>query len=456
MPSPEKNILQEITATYPFLGIEQDSGQLGKVIGLPPPAWIHEGPLYEIFVRSFSADGSFAQVLSKLAYLKELGIKTIWLMPIHPIGYKGRKGTFGSPYAIKDYMAIDRHYGSAQDLRNLINAIHDHDMKIILDMVANHTALDHVWLKQNPNLFCKDKKGNPSRRISDWSDIVDLNYQHPETGKNILEVLKYWIQEFDVDGYRCDVAGMVPLDFWEHANRVLMDIKNDIFLLAEWESSKLHVNAFNATYDWTLYLVLKEIFNKKRSACDCLEWVQQKTQLYPENALPLRFTENHDFPRTIETFGKDSFYPFVALLFCLPGIPLLYAGQELGALSTPSLFEKEVLPWNNSNRKIFNFYKRLISARKKYRALSCGSLHVLRHNQHDKVVAFNKQSAEQNVLVILNFSAAKTFLKIEADHNLISRELLDLLNDQLYLDSDIKRGLDLNPYDVLVLTQKEV
>ncbi len=240
-------IQNEIIRKKYFLGIESDQKQYGTLPGRRPPAWVNEGPLYEVFVRNFSKTGDLNGLTEKISYLKELGIKTIWLMPLQPIGRTGRKGKLGCPYAIRDHLAINPHYGSDKDLRKLVSVLHAADMRLIIDLVINHGALDHVRARTHPAMFRHDRQGRFTRKIADWSDVIDFDYSSTDTRKYMLEVMSYWIREFDIDGYRCDVAGMVPLDFWETALEKMLKIKSDIFMLAEWQRPRLHLQAFQAS-----------------------------------------------------------------------------------------------------------------------------------------------------------------------------------------------------------------
>lgn len=298
--------LEKILEDHPLFGLEKDDQNKGHITGLKEPAWVHEGPVYETFVRNFSPQGTFNEVQDKLPYLKDLGVKTIWLMPIYPIGKKERKGSLGSPYAIRDYTAIDPTYGTRDDLKNLVEAVHRDGMRLILDLVANHMAVDSIWGQDYPEYFLRDENESITRKISDWTDVIDLDFSNRDLRTQMGEVIRYWVNEFDIDGYRCDVAGLVPLDFWEAVYTDLQKIKKDIFLLAEWESANLHQNAFHASYDWSTHFVLQDIYEGKRPAGDAITWVMEKEANYPRNALPLRFTENHDFERTREKFGQNS------------------------------------------------------------------------------------------------------------------------------------------------------
>lgn len=447
---------EEIKKAHGFRGIEVASEKDGRLPGLIPPPWIHEGPIYEIFVRTFSKEGTLQQVTEKIPYLKELGIKTIWLMPIHPIGEKGRKGSWGSPYAIKDHYVINDRLGTKTDLKNLVQGAHNQNMRIILDLVPNHGANDHILLDKDPGLFDRDDRGNFLRKEREWSDIIDLDYHNPETVKYMMDIMTYWIKEFDIDGYRCDVAGMVPLSFWQIAREELIKLKPDLFLLAEWESARLHNNAFHACYDWTLYLLMTEIVKNKRPAGDAPKWVQQQQQLFPENALPMRFSENHDFPRTRKAFSDSGFFPFVAFNFSMHGLPLIYAGQEIGLTSAPSLFEKDTLDWKKKDDKIFNFYKKLIHLRKKFPALAAREMQVLKNDHPQEVLSYLKIGQDGNILLLLNFCDKELQVRIDDLPNVSNTSFADLFNEKREYSGQDLRCVELDAYEVLFLKEMGV
>jgi cyclomaltodextrinase len=444
-----RSIQNEVISSRNFLGLEAGEKPLSVLAGINPPPWVSEGPIYEVFIRNFSTAGTLAGVREKIPYLKDLGIKTIWLMPIHPIGRRGRKGRSGSPYAIRDHQAVNPQYGDKQDLRELVNAVHAADLRLIIDLVINHGAIDHVCTRTRPAMFLHDRQGRFTRKVAGWSDVIDFNYTNPHTRKYMREIMSYWIQEFDIDGYRCDVAGMVPLDFWEESVEKIMKLKSDLYLLAEWQNPHLHEHAFHSTYDWVAYWVLEEIYQQKRPAPDILHWLKERAVLYPQNALSLCFTENHDFPRTSHVFGKNSFYPFSAMIFAMSGIPLLYNGQEHGAAKICSLFEKDEIQWVEANKNIFNFYKQLIQIRKQNPALAVKKSRVLKNDHPTQVVTFMKSAGNNELLVMLNFSPERQNIKVGFSaqyHNYIWQ---NLLNTKITRNGKELTNIELKPYEVL-------
>jgi glycosidase len=221
---------------------------------LPPaPEWARQGVLYEIFPRVFSEEGSFAGIGKKMDHIQQLGANIIWLIPIFPIGEKDRKGALGSPYAVLDLQTINPDYGTAEDLNNLITAVHQRGMKIILGIVPNHAANDFTLLDKYPEWLLNDVEKSQIRKESEWTDVIDFNYDDSEMRTYMKETLIYWIEEFDIDGYRCDVAGLVPYDFWKEVFAELNSIKPDIYLLAEWEDPEILLTGFHSDYGWTEY-----------------------------------------------------------------------------------------------------------------------------------------------------------------------------------------------------------
>jgi glycosidase len=216
-------------------------------INQTPPEWSYNSTIYEANIRQFTPEGTFAAFEEHLPKLKQMGIEIIWLMPIHPIGEKNRKGTLGSYYSVKDYKGINPKFGTEEDFKSLVNAIHDQDMYIIIDWVANHTAWDHPWTKTNKDFYTLDSEGNFVPPVPDWSDVIDLNFENKELWLQMIDAQKYWIEEFDIDGYRCDVAAMVPNEFWGKARLELDQIK-PVFMLAEAHEPELHENGFDMTY----------------------------------------------------------------------------------------------------------------------------------------------------------------------------------------------------------------
>lgn len=367
------------------------------------PNWAKTGVLYQVFPRVFTKEGNFRALKAKLSYIKDLGIDVIWLMPVFPIGRLGRKGTVGSPYAVKDFRVLNPDYGSEKDFQELVDEVHRLGMKVIIGFVPNHGSNDNILLEEYPDWFMRDKKGSFLREVKDWSDVIDFNFENPDLRQYMIETLAYWIEKYDIDGYRCDVAGMVPYDFWKEANAKLREVKKDIFLLAEWEDPEILLTGFNSDYGWTEYHLLKDIRHGKRRSAEIVTLIEQKDRHYPENALAMRFLENHDEQRSVKVFGVQAIDAYATLLFTLPGIPLIYAGQELGEIQKPSLFEKSVLDWKNVDSSLIEMYQTLIRLRKQYDCFTVGKFTKLGvAGMSGSVGVFLRESDKSLALVVCN------------------------------------------------------
>lgn len=269
----------------------------------PVPAWVRDAVVYEIFPRNFSPSGDFAGITARLDELKNLGVDVLWLMPIHPLGRVKAKGTIGSPYAVQDYYAINPDYGTKEDFHRLVDAAHQRGLKVIIDIVANHTAWDSVMLT-NPLFYKRDAAGNIIPPNPDWTDVAGLDYTNPETHRYMREMLQYWAREFKLDGFRCDVAGEVPTDFWEEARQDLEKIRPEIFLLAEASKPDLLVKAFDADYAWPMMGTLNRVLMEGAPASEFQRtWEQDERRKFPQHTLHLRMTDNHDEARAVSRFG---------------------------------------------------------------------------------------------------------------------------------------------------------
>ena len=377
-----------------------------------PPAWAKNGVMYQVFPRVFTHEGTFRALQQKLNYVQNLGLDIIWLLPVYPIGEKGRKGSLGSPFSVRDFRSINPEYGTAEDFRSLVREIHQRGMKVIIGMVPNHAANDNVLMKEHPDWFMRDEQGNFTREVADWSDISDFNYENPELREYMIQTMLYWLTEFQIDGFRCDVAGMVPYDFWEEATRRLRAVKPDIYLLAEWEDPKILLAGFTSDYGWTEYHTLKAIRNGKKRTVDIVNLVAEKDARYPKNALPMRFLENHDEQRSLHEFGAAAIEAYATLLFTLPGIPLIYAGQEIGETEKPSLFDKSELSWQDADQSLLEMYRNLIQLRKQNACFTEGSFIPLQTASiSGSAGAFLREDRKSVALVVCNLRS-KTAEKV--------------------------------------------
>ena len=317
--------------------------------------------MYCVFLRQFSQDGDFIDLEAELDRLQELGVDIIWLMPIHPIGEAKRKGKLGSPYANRDYRAINPEYGSLVDFLRLIENIHDRGMKCIIDVVYNHTSPDSIMANAHPEWFYHDKSGHPAPRVADWSDIVDLDHTNDSLREYLIATLCDWAKY--VDGFRCDVAPMIPLDFWLAARQAVEEVRPGCMWLAEsgepgfirmlrkdgvavLSDGELY-QAFDMCYDYDTYDDFVDAVTGKIPLSAYLDRVNEQEVIYPENYIKLRFLENHDRARAVQLIPDARIRRnWLAFSFFEKGTPLIYNGQEVSAKYTPSLFEKDPIDWN--------------------------------------------------------------------------------------------------------------
>ncbi|GEN78060.1 alpha-amylase family glycosyl hydrolase [Chryseobacterium hagamense] len=374
------------------------------------PEWAKNATVYELNIRQFSEEGSFRAVERELPRLKAMGIDIIWLMPVHPIGKLHRKGTLGSYYSVKDYFGVNPEFGTEEDFRNLVKAIHDAGMYVIIDWVANHTSWDNALVNDHPEWYRKSRKDTfQSTRWRDYDDIIELDYSHPGLRQYMTEALKFWIREYDLDGYRCDIAGFVPIDFWENARGELDAIK-PVFMLAEAEDRELHRKAFDATYNWTLWNILHQLALNERSVKTLTEaYIAEHVSIFPKAGIRLNFIDNHDK----NSWEGDQYSNFGAALntatvftVMMDGMPLVYSGQESGLDRSLEFFEKDPIEWESyQNQKL---YTKLFTLKHKNKALWNGNYggEMVRivNDKMDEVISFVREKDGDKVLTFMNLS----------------------------------------------------
>lgn len=391
-----------------LIAVQARAGQdVSREHARPAPQWLRDGVVYEVFPRNFSPAGNLNGVTARLDDLKDLGVTIVWLMPIHPIGEKARKGDFGSPYSIKDYYAIDPHYGTADDLKRLVSEAHKRGMKVIMDLVANHTSWDSVMMA-HPEFYKQDKTGKLLPPVPEWTDVAGLNYQNAQLRNYMIDMLKHWIQTCDVDGFRCDVAYMVPTDFWEQARVELEKTKPDIMLLAEASKPELLVKAFDIDYSWPLLATMNNVFLRGAPATDLKATWEQNRREFPKGALHMRISDDHDEARAVARYSIRGALAASALMFSLDGVPLLYNGMEAGDATEsgdPALFDKMTIFWQPKERPpMRRIYHDLIQLRKDYPAFRNDSVTWLPNSDSQNVVTLSRRDETNEFVVVINFS----------------------------------------------------
>lgn len=378
------------------------------------PEWSKNQSIYEINIRQFTPEGTFAALEAHLPRLKELGAGILWLMPINPIGELNRKGKLGSYYAVKDYKGINPEYGTDEDFKRFVKKAHELGLYVIIDWVPNHSAWDNALVTEHPDWYVQDSTGK-LLSPSDWTDVVKFNYDVPELRTYMLDALKYWVTDFDIDGYRCDVAGDVPTDFWNSVRPELDKIK-PVFMLAEDENPRHHA-AFDMTYGWEFHHVMNKIHKGEMTANDIEKYLKKNDSLYPADAYRMNFITNHDENSwngtEFERLG-DGVEAFFVLTTTVPGMPLVYTGQEAGMDKRLEFFEKDAVAWGNY--KMTGFYRTLLRLKKSNPALfngsAGGSWKRINTLADTSVFAIIREKENNRVISVVNLSKSPVTLTI--------------------------------------------
>jgi len=371
------------------------------------PEWSRNATIYEVNIRQFTPEGTFNAFREHIPRLKKMGVDILWLMPVNPIGEKFRKGKLGSYYSISDYEAINPEFGNMDDLKRLVNEAHQAGMKVILDWVASHTSWDHVWITQHPEYYKKDTLGNMVSPF-DWSDVAQLDYDKKEVRDAMTETLKFWINEADIDGFRCDVAWMMPVDFWDTVRTELDRIK-PVFMLAEAEGPQYHTKAFDMSYAWELHHLMNAIAKAKKNVRALDSLMLKQDTLYPADAYRMLFTSNHDENShqgtEFERMGAGSVCMAV-LTATLPGMPLIYSGQESAFNERLRFFDKDTIIWNDY--RLEPFYQKLFALKHAYQPLWNGSwggpLQRINTSADTSVFAFIREKEGDRIFVMANLT----------------------------------------------------
>lgn len=385
--------------------------------------WIHNTDVYEVNLRQYNQAGTFNAFLNELPRLKKMGVSTLWFMPITPIAVKNRKGTMGSQYACSDYTAINPEFGTEQDFKNFVQKAHNMGFKVIIDWVANHTGWDHVWTKSHPNYYKRDTATNDFQIASGMDDIIELDYANPSLRKAMIDAMKYWVVNCDIDGFRCDLAFWVELDFWLEARTALEKTKT-LFWLAENDGIEHpeYYQAFDACYTWTWMHRTEEFYKKRWHLDSLIDVLHQYDQTGNDQSIKLWFTSNHDENSwngtEYEKYG-DAVKALTVFSFTWDGIPLIYSGQELPNKKRLQFFEKDVIEWNGKF-ELEDFYSSLLQLRKKNPALRAGDKNVktylLHTNAKNQMLAYLRKNGNHEVLALINLSDTAVDFKLSDHH----------------------------------------
>ena len=379
------------------------------------PEWSYSAVLYEMNIRQLTKDGDFKSAMRHLQHLKEIGIDTVWLMPIYPIGATERKGSLGSYYSISDYCAVNPEFGTMADFDAFVAEAHSLGIKVILDWVANHTARDAKWLREKPvNWYERDENGT-AKVPWDWSDTAKLNYEEKGVWRGQIEAMKFWVEKHSVDGFRCDMAMLVPIEFWQEARQELQCVKDDIFMLAEAEGREFFDNAFDACYGWELHHAMVDVAQGKSRVWDLRDKIYALLNGYPPSSTHLSFTSNHDenswSGSEQERFG-EALEAMTALSFVLPkSLPLIYTGQEIGYNHSFAFFDKDAMPKFEPNDATER-YRKLCEMKHNFSALHAidgGAFIEINNNAPDCLLTFVRKNEQGRVVYIANLSPYKIF-----------------------------------------------
>ena len=406
--------------------------------------------IYEVNVRQYTHEGTFAAFAKHLPRLKDMGVQVLWIMPITPISVEKRQGTLGSYYACSDYVSINPEFGNLDDFKTLVKQTHDLGMYLIIDWVTNHTGYDHTWAKEHSDWYKKDESGN-FYDAHGWVDVIDLNYDNANMRAEMIKSMEYWINECDIDGFRCDMAHLVRLDFWMQAKQHCEALKKLIWL-AESEAMEYH-EVFNITYAWR-WMHITEKFAKGNASAHDLRNVIRDYDAYPPEALKLFFTSNHDENTwngtEYEKYGEFA-KSFAIISFIWSAVPLIYSGQELPNLKRLLFFDKDKIEWASSQPALHDFYKTLTNLKANNTALQVrGNAKVLYENYDDNVVVFSRMTNNDKVLIVLNLSN-KGNLVFDVSNSLMEGNYREIFSNANYTFGSTQT-FRLQPYECIILS----
>ncbi len=413
-------------------------------IGYKKADWINSTNIYEVNLRQYTIEGSFNAFAKELPRLKDMGVETLWFMPITPIAEKNKKGSLGSYYACSDYISINPEFGTLEDFKNLVTLAHAMNFKVVIDWVANHTGWDHVWTKSHPDYYKKEETTGDFKIASGMDDIIELDFNNPDLRKAMIQAMEYWVRECDIDGFRCDLAFWVVLDFWKEARTHLEKIKI-LLWLAETDplENPGYMEVFDAMYTWT-WMHKTADFYKQQIDFSVLEDVfKNYDTICADHCMPLWFTSNHD-ENTWNGTEYEKYGEMAILLavfsFTRNGMPMIYSGQELPNLKRLDFFDKDVIAWDGRNA-LHGFYKILLNLHSTNKALRAMDPEVITYTldpEGEKSgITFLRKKEKSEVLVLLNFSNEEKIFTVKSEH--LEGTYKNVFgNDELMINKEIK------------------
>lgn len=416
--------------------------------------WFDDAVIYEVNLRQYTEDGTISAFREHLPRLKELGVEILWFMPIFPISEVKRNGTLGSYYSVQDYKAVNSEFGTFQEFKELVEECHEMGFKVILDWVPNHTGWDNQWIYDHPEWYTQVDGQIIHPAGTNWTDVADLNYDNLEMQDAMIDALSYWIREADIDGYRCDVAGRVPVDFWKKAITELNSIKS-IFMLAEDGSNmSLLSNGFQANYGWSLFGTINNSSSGYGYASNIKRELLRVPVIYPDDSLPMNFITNHDENSWNGTTGErlgDCVDAMNVLIFTSPGIPLIYSGQEASLNKRLEFFEKDEIDWSDLSKQ--DFYKKLINLKKENPALwnnNTQSKMTFINTSNNHILIYIRQKDNNTVITIINLS--NEAVNTTCDFGAYAGEYTEYFSDEK-TSLSAQYSIDIAPFSYLVFTK---
>ncbi len=386
-----------------------------------PNDWKHNTNIYEVNVRQYTQEGTFRSFEKEMPRLKKMGVKTLWFMPINPIATEKKKGTLGSPYAAADYTSINPEFGTLEDFKHMVNEAHKLGFKIIIDWVANHTGWNHVWTKYHAEFYLKGTDGN-FHIASGMDDIIELDFSNTELRKAMIDAMKFWVKETNIDGFRCDLASWVEVDFWQEARLKVEEIK-PLFWLGEFDEldNPEYGKVFDASYSWNWMHKTKEFYEKNLPIQELKDLLMKYSEI-GDSSMRAWFTTNHDENSwngtEYEKYGIIA-KPLAVFSATWNGVPLLYSGQELPNMKRLEFFEKDAIKWNGNYQKA-DFYKTLLNLKSQNPALRGGDSNVktyfINTTTNDKILAYLRKNGKDEVLVLLNLSKESVNFSVDDEN----------------------------------------
>lgn len=438
----------------------QETNDLNNSEEFYAPEWSNNAVIYEVNLRQHTEEGTFVAFTKDIPRIKGLGADILWLMPIHPIGVKNRKGELGSYYSVQNYTKVNPEYGTLEEFKNLVKVAHDNGLKVIIDWVANHSAWDNPWIEQKPEFYMKDSAGNIVTQF-DWTDVAKFDYSNQELHDSMSSVMEYWVKDCDIDGYRCDVAFLVPAKFWQNTRAKLEKIK-PVFMLAEMEAQtdinpkfqEYFENAFNANYAWGYHFLSHEISHGNKTYNDFLEHMRKNYEEIPSDVFKMHFLTNHDENSwngtVLEKYG-DQWKKWSVLNYTLPqSFPLIYSGEEANNQKRLEFFEKDPITWGDTS--LYSWYRKMNSLKHSMDCLANGKwggkTEVLIADSTSNLYVFSRKSLNSEVLVAVSFSKEQE----QYNSNLDLSSYKDFISEGVELNNG---NFTIQPNGFIVLTNKK-